>query len=602
MVQKRQTVFSLDNISIGRKLALLLIIPLVILMIVGFLATNAFNQSNQSLANLQAKVESVNGAGDLLDLINHDYKQTLNEINTGALTWQDGLERIDLAKNNILQQLKNHTSNQDLSRAKRELKQSFAESLRIIANENRGELDLFVANDLSPSLQPLVNILEKEKTADVKEANKNFKLAKEKASNTLKITTTTIIMGIILTAVLGYFIYKSIVKSTTRLSKVVNAITAGEYTLRTNLTSTDELGQLGSALDNLLDERLADLSMIEKETAQLNESVISLLMTVSVLSEKDLTARAMVTEDATGPVADALNLMTFETANVLSDVKKIASVVRKESGQVNNQAAQIRQAGEQQQQDIAYTAESLSNASNSLSNIATSALDANNLASVTAETTSNAAKTVENTSKSIGVIRQTIQETGKRIKRLSERTQEISGIVDVINGIAERTTVLALNASMQAAAAGDAGRGFAVVADEVQRLAESSRQATSQIETLIKNIVVETNETMSTMEKTIEQVVDGTKLAEQAGDEMKKTLDSTKDLVASVANISTKSQEQAVIAEQLLDRAENIKDQSQETGKRLTNQLEQTKKLASYAERLMSSVSVFKLPEAPKKS
>ena len=148
----------------------------------------------------------------------------------------------------------------------------------------------------------------------------------------------------------------------------------------------------------------------------------------------------------------------------------------------------------------------------------------------------------------MNAIRETISEMEKRIKRLGERSQEISQIVNLINTISERTHVLSLNAAMQAAMAGEAGRGFAVVAEEVQRLAENSRQATGQIANLVQNIQVETNDTIATVNKTIEQVVKESDLAHNAGERMRETHEATARLVRLVATIATSSAEQTKIA------------------------------------------------------
>jgi methyl-accepting chemotaxis protein len=195
-------------------------------------------------------------------------------------------------------------------------------------------------------------------------------------------------------------------------------------------------------------------------------------------------------------------------------------------------------------------------------------------------------------------IRETIAETEKRIKRLGERSQEINGVVEIINNIAERTHVLALNASMQAAAAGDAGRGFAVVADEVQRLAESSRQSTSEIAGLVGNIQAETAETMATMNKTIAQVVEGTELAQAAGGQMESTQKTTAELAHAVEQIAKRSLMQARISNSLRDQAAQVQASTQETSAELKEQSGLTVKLVEYSGRLVDSVAVFKLPEA----
>ncbi|HOW62804.1 MAG TPA: methyl-accepting chemotaxis protein, partial [Candidatus Contendobacter sp.] len=177
-----------------------------------------------------------------------------------------------------------------------------------------------------------------------------------------------------------------------------------------------------------------------------------------------------------------------------------------------------------------------------------------------------------------------------------ERSQEISGVVNLINTIAERTHILALNASMHAASAGEAGRGFAVVAGEVQRLAENAREATSQIATLVSNIQIETADTVNAMNAAISQVVDGSRLAEQAGDQMKRTQETTAELVAAVQQIASRSQEQARVSNELLGRARQIQESTRQTSQQLQEQTVHTTSLVEYARGLLNSVRVFRLP------
>ena len=169
-------------------------------------------------------------------------------------------------------------------------------------------------------------------------------------------------------------------------------------------------------------------------------------------------------------------------------------------------------------------------------------------------------------------------------------------MVNLINTIAERTHILALNASMHAASAGEAGRGFAVVADEVQRLAENARGATSQIATLVSNIQIETADAVSAINTAISQVVEGSRLAEQAGDQMKHTQQSTAELVAAVQQIAASSQDQARVSGELLGRAQQIQQSTRQTSQQLQQQNIQTSRLAEFAQNLLDSVRVFRLP------
>jgi methyl-accepting chemotaxis protein len=203
---------------------------------------------------------------------------------------------------------------------------------------------------------------------------------------------------------------------------------------------------------------------------------------------------------------------------------------------------------------------------------------------------------VNETVKGMEGIRESIAEAEKRIKRLGERSQEITGIVNLINTIAERTHVLALNASMQAAAAGDAGRGFAVVAEEVQRLAESSRQATQQIAQLVNNIQIETSDTINTVNKTIAQVVSGSEIAARSGAQMRETQQSTASRVELVKRITSAAQVQMKITTELRNRVHQIGASTEKTAAEILLQSEATADLSKSADRLVESVRVFKLP------
>ena len=220
----------------------------------------------------------------------------------------------------------------------------------------------------------------------------------------------------------------------------------------------------------------------------------------------------------------------------------IAGNVAQASGKVKGQADLVSRTAEDERKSVGEVIVSLADATETMNQVAALAEQSNRSAERATQATDSALETVNGTVKGMESIRETISETEKRIKRLGERSQEITGIVNLINTISERTHVLALNASMQAAVAGEAGRGFAVVAEEVQRLAESSRNATQQIGTLVGNIQLETNETIATVNRTISQVVAGSEQAQRAGEQMRLTQEITGELVAQVRRIAASSE------------------------------------------------------------
>jgi methyl-accepting chemotaxis protein len=249
------------------------------------------------------------------------------------------------------------------------------------------------------------------------------------------------------------------------------------------------------------------------------------------------------------------------------------------------------------QSEAESAAGELSQAADTLNQLAQLAQKANDSAELAVRTTRQALSTVDKTVSGINESRDLIRETEKRIKRLGERSQEISQAVGLINSIAERTGILALNAAMQATAAGEAGRGFAIVADEVKRLSENAREATREITTLVSSIQSETSETVLAMNNAISQVVDTSRLADQAGSEMKGTQQATDDLAANVRNIATTSVNQARAGQTLQARGQAIQDSSRETTRQMTEQNQLTAKLLGYAEDLVREVNVFKLPK-----
>ena len=399
-------------------------------------------------------------------------------------------------------------------------------------------------------------------------------------------------------ALVGYFIARNITGTVNSLQKSVEKVRGGDFEALSAVTSKDEVGDLGRTVNSLLQERVAALAKAEKENDQLNNSVIGLLGTVADLSQRDLTVRAPVTEDIIGTLGDSVNQLTDATTSVLRDVTKIAGVVEHASKRVKAQSDAINEQATAERATVEKLVTNLQMATEGMGRVAELAQSSNRAASDASASTANAMNTVQNTVRGMEAIRDTISEMEKRIKRLGERSQEISQIVGLINTISERTHVLSLNASMQAAMAGDAGRGFAVVAEEVQRLAENSRQATAQIASLVQNIQIETNDTIATVNKTIDQVVQGSEMARVSGEKMRETRETTERLVQLVQSIAESSLGQLKLVEDLRLGAGEITDSTEKTAEQLNAQNQVTSSLVTASQKLVESVSVFKLPAA----
>ncbi|HRJ52930.1 MAG TPA: methyl-accepting chemotaxis protein [Candidatus Thiothrix moscowensis] len=606
-IQEKKPSNFLGNLSVARRIYMLILVPLVILFITGIFAVIALNQNRVAFQDINNRVVAIDKGNKVIRRMQRDYIGVLYEVHIGSRTKEEGitaLEKLDADLHSSVlpayQAVKPAPEQQD-----EQTKTAFAELEKLLAtteerkkllqSEDPETLRQYLLNELKKDTTPLRDSIHKEVERDIQQVEESFMTAQSNVKKFLYITIGLILAGTLLAAFLSYFIYHSIATSIDKLLNTVRKISAGDLNARVELEGTNELAELGHNFDQMVEERLATQARIDRDHQQLNQSVSSLLDAVFDLSERNLTVRAKVTEDATGPLADAINQFAEDTSDVLKQVREVATSVETASQDVNHYALEVNKLAQLEQSEAEETANQLENILQKLDSIAHAAQQANQVADTTSSTTRHAQETVSRTLDNMTNIRSTVQETGKRLKRLGERSQEISQIIDVINNLSERTTVLALNASMQATAAGEAGRGFSMIAEEIQRLAENSRESTNQISTLIRNIQQEANTTIATMDNTIEQVVNGSSLAEEAAQQMQATLEATNQLVTSVEKIAVSSAEQVSISKELQNRAERILDATQSTGKELLSLTGLTRNMAEYGQRLVKSVNVFKL-------
>ena len=592
--------------KINARLTLTMVVQLVILVVIGLIAYFGMNRIGGAMSQINQSVAEQASLGRLGEILRADLLTVVNSVARGTSTWEQGSAALPAAKANFEKGWRTYFDS--LSGDERQrlgaafkapldgINEAFAEVEKLLAARDRGRLNLFVGNDLDELINPFFKTLLAGTTQAEERSAQDLKTAQSTSNIFTVVIAVIALLGIVVAFGLGSTTYRAIMNPLNRMMTTVKQIGEGNYESRTGLTGGDELSELGQSFDQMLNERVNALVQAERENEQLNDSIIGLLQAVSQLSQRDLTVKVPVTEDVTGPVADALNLLTTETSTVLQGVTRISEQVATASDTVKAQSDTVIAVAAQERQAVEQTAADLASAADTMKQIAQLAQTCNTAAETAIKTTQAALQTVTSTVSGINSTRDTIRETEKRIKRLGERSQEISGVVNLINTIAERTHILALNASMHAASAGEAGRGFAVVADEVQRLAENAREATSQIATLVSNIQIETADTVNAMNAAISQVVDGSRLAEQAGDQMKRTQETTAELVAAVQQIASRSQEQARVSNELLDRAQQIQESTRQTSQQLQEQTVQTTNLVEYARSLLNSVRVFRLP------
>ncbi|WP_426700651.1 methyl-accepting chemotaxis protein [Rhodanobacter sp. Col0626] len=326
------------------------------------------------------------------------------------------------------------------------------------------------------------------------------------------------------------------------------------------------------------------------------EAIMRLLDEMGSLAEGDLTVKTTVSEDITGAIADSVNYAIDELRSLVTTINETSEQVSSSAQETQTTARHLADAAEQQAQQISSATSAINQIVSSMDIVSKDSAESADVAERSVKIASHGAEVVRETISGMDSIRDQIQETSKRIKRLGESSQEIGSIVELINDIAEQTNILALNAAIQAASAGEAGRGFAVVADEVQRLAERSTSATKRIETLVQTIQSDTNEAVNSMEQTTAEVVAGARLAEDAGSALGDIERVSHDLSALIQNISTAARVQSAAATDVSHSMNAIQEITSQTSQGASQTADSIGTLAQLASDLRRSVAHFKLP------
>ncbi len=407
-----------------------------------------------------------------------------------------------------------------------------------------------------------------------------------------------LVFGVLLVGAASHvFVYRPVLAEADALSTVCDAVAVGDLSRRVPDPSDTELGRVGRSLNAMLDGTVS-LVQSKDERDRMQAAVTKLLEEVSGVAEGDLTIEAAVTPDVTGAVADSFNFMIGELRRIIGHVQRtsqqvgtslsdLRAITEKLAAGSDDQAAQAVEASiaiEEMAASIHYVSE---NAASS--------------ASVAEQARTNAehgTRAVTRTIEGMKAVRDQVQETAKRIKRLGESSQEIGEIVELIGDIADRTSILALNASIQAAMAGEAGRGFAVVAEEVERLADRATEATKRAGMLVKTTQSETAEVMAAMEDTTREVVNRSNIANEAGAALSEIQAVSNRLAELIQAISDAAQQQAKGSEQVARSMTEMSSVTKNTAMSTKATAASINSLGQLVDDLNDAVSRFKLPVA----
>ncbi len=400
---------------------------------------------------------------------------------------------------------------------------------------------------------------------------------------------------LILAPFMRLFVYGPILKEAGALIHVCDAVGVGDIKSRVPDPSSSELGMIGRSLNAMLDNTVA-LVQSRDERDLMQRSIMKLLDEVSGVAEGDLTVEAEVTADMTGALADSFNFMIAELRRIIGQVQGTTRDVSASLGGLQSFTISLASGSEAQAAQAIEASAAIEEMATSIHQVSENASSSAAVAEQARANAEQGARAVARTIEGMKAVRDQVQETAKRIKRLGESSQEIGEIVELIGDIADRTSILALNASIQAAMAGEAGRGFGVVAEEVERLADRATEATKKAAMLVKTTQSETAEVMAAMEDTTREVVTRSAIANEAGVALGEIQGVSNRLAELIQAISDAAQQQARGSQQIARSMNEMSSVTRDTAKSTKETATAIGSLATVAENLNSSVARFKLP------
>lgn len=541
----------MNGLQIKQKMFIGILVPLVMLMTIGFLAINMMGKIESGVERIYGdRVVPLDDLKVIADKYAVDVIDAVNKANAGGFTASQAAEALDSAKSTITQHWQKYLATELTSEESRLVKQ--AEVLFLPANQQidtlvsrlRG-LNGDVSSQLSANILPLYQVIDPISNQISELIALQIRVAGEEKDsvNAIYQSSITIFIALacaamIISIVIGLWVNRSVMNPINDiLSKLKLIHQDSDLTVKFTTFNHDELGQISTSLTQVIEHLRGILHSIAEAANTVNSSANELSSFTQATNKRMQQQQAETEQTAT-----AMNEMTATVAEV---------------------------------------AQSASAAADSAKDADTYAANGNNI--------------VMQSISSMSQLSDQIQKTAQVIGFLSNESQNIGRVLDVIKSIAEQTNLLALNAAIEAARAGEQGRGFAVVADEVRTLAQRTQKSTQEIEAMIATLQQGVKEAVNAMEIGINQVDDANDKANQAGQALKEIVSSVDSITELNTHIATAAEEQSSVAESINRSIIAISDIAEHSTSSAAELSESVVNLTKLANSMRNQVSAFKL-------
>ncbi len=396
--------------------------------------------------------------------------------------------------------------------------------------------------------------------------------------NAATVTMVICLITLLIAVGVGFGLTRSITGPVTKALHFAQAVAGGRLDQRLGLDRKDEIGQLSESLDSMVDSLNEKITDAEKKSREAEEQ-----------SQKAL--KAMEQAEAAGNEAKSKAQAMLVAADQL---EQVGSVVSSASTQLSAQIEQSDRGAAESAQRLSEAATAMNEMNATVQEVARNAGSASAASAETKEKAEAGAQVVEKAVHSIEEVHQMSLDLKEDMTQLNEYAQDITRIMGVISDIADQTNLLALNAAIEAARAGEAGRGFAVVADEVRKLAEKTMTSTQDVGNAIKAIQESTAKSMTGVDNAVERIGEGTELANQSGralQEIVATVEATGDQVNAIA---TASEEQSAASEEINQSIVQVNDMSRQTAEAMAEAARAVSDLAAQAHSLTELIEAMK--------